>query len=77
LQERHKATTVREYKEFVKRLPQLQAAKQAAGLYTTIAELIKETTTSESFLDTVQCEQGARPMQICFFHRIYSCVQKF
>uniref|UniRef100_A0A914VNX1 Vacuolar protein sorting-associated protein 33A n=1 Tax=Plectus sambesii TaxID=2011161 RepID=A0A914VNX1_9BILA len=56
-EERHKAITVRECKEFVKRLPELEVARDAAGLHTTIAELIKESTTSKSFLDTIQCEQ--------------------
>jgi hypothetical protein len=57
-QTRHDARTVREYADFVRRLPALTAAKAAATTHTTIAELIKAHTQSEEFADRLTCEQG-------------------
>lgn len=45
-------------KEFVKRLPYLQAAKKSAAIHTTVAELIKDVTRSESFIETITAEHG-------------------
>jgi len=55
-EERHKATTVHEMKEFVKRLPYLQAAKKSAAVFTTVAELIKDVTRGERFIETITAE---------------------
>jgi len=57
LQERHDAKTVREMKEFVERLPTMQAAKQSLGTHTSIAELVKERVVGEQFLETLEIEQ--------------------
>ncbi len=57
-QTRHDARTVREYADFVRRLPILTAAKAAATTHTTIAELIKAQTQSDEFVDRLMCEQG-------------------
>lgn len=47
-----------EYRDFVKRMPELQNAKKAAGEHMRIAELIKTITSGDAFHDTVQCEKG-------------------
>ncbi|KAF0313494.1 Vacuolar protein sorting-associated protein 33A [Amphibalanus amphitrite] len=56
-EERH-SQSVSEMKNFVKNvLPTIKAAKESLGLHTSIAELIKERTDSESFLEALQTEQ--------------------
>lgn len=47
-----------EMKEFVKRLPYLQAAKKSAAVFTTVAELIKDVTRGERFIETITSEHG-------------------
>ncbi|KRX42280.1 Vacuolar protein sorting-associated protein 33A [Trichinella murrelli] len=55
--QRHTANSVREYKEFVKKLPTLQASRSAAALHTSVAELIKEVIASDEFSNTLSCER--------------------
>ncbi|CAL1537718.1 unnamed protein product [Lymnaea stagnalis] len=55
--ERHAAKTVGEMKQFVSKLPHLQAARSSLGIHTSIAELIKEVTDSDEFLDSLRCQQ--------------------
>ncbi|XP_059169291.1 vacuolar protein sorting-associated protein 33A-like isoform X2 [Physella acuta] len=55
--ERHAAKTVGEMKQFVSKLPHLQAARNSLAIHTSIAELIKEVTDSEGFLDSLRCQQ--------------------
>ncbi|CAL4184387.1 unnamed protein product, partial [Meganyctiphanes norvegica] len=56
-EERHKAKTVGEMKQFVQRLPQMQVAKQSLATHTTIAELIQEQIESGMFRPALQTEQ--------------------
>jgi len=56
-QERHEAKTVREMKEFVEKLPSMQAAKQSLGIHTTIAEMVKDKITESELMDTLEVEQ--------------------
>ena len=56
-EERHKANSVKEYKSFVDKLPQMQALKQSLGTHTSIAELVKEKTDTPAFLEFLQIEQ--------------------
>ncbi|CDW55827.1 vacuolar protein sorting associated protein 33A [Trichuris trichiura] len=58
VQQRHNATSIGEYRDFVKRLPSLQAERRSAATHTTIAEMIKEVTISDLFIETLNCEQG-------------------
>ncbi|CAH1801545.1 unnamed protein product, partial [Owenia fusiformis] len=55
--ERHQAKTVGEIKQFVSKLPHMQAAKQSLATHTSIAELVKEVTDSDSFLDSLRVQQ--------------------
>ncbi|KAL0818293.1 hypothetical protein ABMA28_008781 [Loxostege sticticalis] len=57
LDERHNDKSVQEIKQFVSRLPQMLANKQALATHTAIAEYIKETTDDFDFHDTIQCEE--------------------
>ncbi|KRZ68052.1 Vacuolar protein sorting-associated protein 33A [Trichinella papuae] len=57
-EQRHTANSVREYKEFVKKLPKLQASRSAAALHTSVAELIKEVIASDEFSNTLSCERA-------------------
>ncbi len=56
-EERHGAKTVKEFKSFVDKLPQMQTLKQSLATHTSIAELIKEETDSSMFLEYLQVEQ--------------------
>nr|CAD7196702.1 unnamed protein product [Timema douglasi] len=56
-EERHGEKTVQEMKQFVARLPHMMAAKASLATHTTIAELIKELTDSDDFLESLQTEQ--------------------
>ncbi|XP_026473937.1 vacuolar protein sorting-associated protein 33A-like isoform X2 [Ctenocephalides felis] len=56
-EERHKDKSVQEIKQFVAKLPDMLASKQALATHTAIAEYIKEETDSFNFMDTLQCEQ--------------------
>jgi len=56
-EERHEAKTVREIKQFVDRLPHMQAAKLSLATHTSVAELIKEKIDSEEFLECLELEQ--------------------
>ncbi|XP_033216509.1 vacuolar protein sorting-associated protein 33A [Belonocnema kinseyi] len=55
--ERHGEKSVQEIKQFVARLPHMLATKQSLAKHTTIAEMIKEVTDSNSFLESLQVEQ--------------------
>ncbi|XP_046943883.1 vacuolar protein sorting-associated protein 33A isoform X6 [Lynx rufus] len=55
--ERHNAKTVGEIKQFVSQLPHMQAARGSLANHTSIAELIKDVTTSEDFFDKLTVEQ--------------------
>ncbi|XP_003380001.1 vacuolar protein sorting-associated protein 33A [Trichinella spiralis] len=79
--QRHTANSVREYKEFVKKLPTLQASRSAAALHTSVAELIKEVIASDEFSNTLSCERGIfvqfqlnitkmNMALICFFSKV-------
>uniref|UniRef100_A0A8C2XAI8 VPS33A core subunit of CORVET and HOPS complexes n=1 Tax=Cyclopterus lumpus TaxID=8103 RepID=A0A8C2XAI8_CYCLU len=54
---RHNAKTVGEIKQFVSQLPHMQAARSSLANHTSIAELIKDITTSEAFFDNLTVEQ--------------------
>ncbi|MCJ8746718.1 hypothetical protein PDJAM_G00145090 [Pangasius djambal] len=56
-EERHNAKTVGEIKQFVSQLPHMQAARTSLANHTSIAELIKDITTSEVFFDNLTVEQ--------------------
>ncbi|KAL8180105.1 UNVERIFIED_CONTAM: Vacuolar protein sorting-associated protein 33A [Gekko kuhli] len=56
-EERHHAKTVGEIKQFVSQLPHMQAARSSLANHTSIAELIKDITTSEDFFDKLTVEQ--------------------
>uniref|UniRef100_A0A4W5N2D6 VPS33A core subunit of CORVET and HOPS complexes n=1 Tax=Hucho hucho TaxID=62062 RepID=A0A4W5N2D6_9TELE len=56
-EERHSAKTVGEIKQFVSQLPHMQAARSSLANHTSIAELIKDITTSEAFFDNLTVEQ--------------------
>ncbi|TRY66271.1 hypothetical protein DNTS_026228 [Danionella cerebrum] len=56
-EERHNAKTVGEIKQFVSQLPHMQAARSSLANHTSIAELIKDITTSEVFFDSLTVEQ--------------------
>ncbi|KAK7934212.1 hypothetical protein WMY93_005108 [Mugilogobius chulae] len=56
-EERHNAKTVGEIKQFVSQLPHMQAARISLANHTSIAELIKDITTSEAFFDKLTVEQ--------------------
>ncbi|XP_035234293.1 vacuolar protein sorting-associated protein 33A-like, partial [Stegodyphus dumicola] len=55
--ERHGAKTVDAIKQFVDKLPHLQAAKKSLANHTSMAELVKEVTDSENFVNLLQTEQ--------------------
>uniref|UniRef100_H3BFJ3 VPS33A core subunit of CORVET and HOPS complexes n=1 Tax=Latimeria chalumnae TaxID=7897 RepID=H3BFJ3_LATCH len=55
--ERHNAKTVGEIKQFVSQLPHMQAARSSLANHTSIAELIKDITTSDEFFDNLTVEQ--------------------
>ena len=56
-EEHRSGKTVAEMKEFVHKLPHLTAAKTALALHTSITEVIKETTDSEDFRESLKVEQ--------------------
>ncbi|XP_076367418.1 vacuolar protein sorting-associated protein 33A isoform X2 [Tachypleus tridentatus] len=56
-EERHGAKTIGEIKQFVDRLPHMQASKKSLATHTSMAELIKEVTDTEAFLEALQVEQ--------------------
>nr|AAH46417.1 Vacuolar protein sorting 33A (yeast) [Mus musculus] len=56
-EERHNAKTVGEIKQFASQLPHMQAARGSLANHTSIAELIKDVTTSEDFFDKLTVEQ--------------------
>ncbi|XP_061405425.1 vacuolar protein sorting-associated protein 33A isoform X1 [Lethenteron reissneri] len=56
-EERHQAKTVGEIKEFVSKLPHMQAVKSSLATHTSIAELVQEVTHSDTFLDSLAVEQ--------------------
>lgn len=57
LDERHNDKSVQEIKKFVERLPNIMAYKKSLATHTTIAEMLKEITSSDEFLDELECEQ--------------------
>ncbi|KAL5477144.1 hypothetical protein EMCRGX_G023894 [Ephydatia muelleri] len=58
--ERKKAETVSDLKQFVQKLPHIQATKLSLSRHTTIAELIKNTTDRDDFLNMLHGEQCLR-----------------
>lgn len=54
LDDRHKDKTVQEIKQFMAKLPEMLADKQALAMHTTIAEHIKDITGTDSFLENLQ-----------------------
>uniref|UniRef100_A0A5S6QZ97 Vacuolar protein sorting-associated protein 33A n=1 Tax=Trichuris muris TaxID=70415 RepID=A0A5S6QZ97_TRIMR len=58
LDQRHHATSIGEYRDFVKRLPTLQAERKSAATHTTIAEMVKEVISTDMFIETLNCEQA-------------------
>lgn len=101
-EERHEAKTVSELKQFVAKLPQMQATKQSLALRkllsannfitpcvhvlsftpldTSIAELIKEITVSDSFQEALQIEQdllnGVDTDRVCPYIEDFICKQE-
>ncbi|XP_070204559.1 vacuolar protein sorting-associated protein 33A-like isoform X1 [Littorina saxatilis] len=55
--ERHAAKTIGEMKQFVSKLPHLQATRQSLATHTSIAELVKECTDADDFIDALRCQQ--------------------
>lgn len=55
--ERKDAKTVRAMKQFVSKLPHIQLEKSQLATHTSIAELVKEKTDTESFMDSLQIQQ--------------------
>ncbi|KAL4223148.1 Vacuolar protein sorting-associated protein 33A [Mactra antiquata] len=55
--ERHAAKTVGEMKSFVSKLPHLQQARTSLATHTSIAELIKDCTDTDEFMDCLRCQQ--------------------
>ncbi|PSN50584.1 Vacuolar protein sorting-associated protein 33A [Blattella germanica] len=56
-EERHAEKTVQEIKQFIAKLPHMMAMKASLATHTTIAELIKEVTDTNNFLESLQLEQ--------------------
>lgn len=56
-EEHRSAKTVGEMKEFVHKLPHIQAAKSSLALHTSIAEVVKEQTDSDDFRESLRVEQ--------------------
>ncbi|XP_064620960.1 vacuolar protein sorting-associated protein 33A-like [Lineus longissimus] len=56
-EERHSAKTVGEMKQFVSKLPHMQAAKASLATHTSVAELIKEVTDTDEFLQCLRTQQ--------------------
>uniref|UniRef100_H2ZDX0 Vacuolar protein sorting-associated protein 33A n=1 Tax=Ciona savignyi TaxID=51511 RepID=H2ZDX0_CIOSA len=56
-EERHSAKTVGEMKQFVSQMPQMQQAKASLAVHTNIAELIKEYTDEDDFMDSLSTQQ--------------------
>lgn len=56
-EERHTAKTVGELKQFVQKIPQMEAYKQSVATHTAIAELIQERITQGIFWPALQMEQ--------------------
>nr|XP_002120775.1 vacuolar protein sorting-associated protein 33A [Ciona intestinalis] len=56
-EERHTAKTVGEMKQFVSHLPQMQQAKASLAVHTNIAELIKEFTDEDDFMESLSTQQ--------------------
>nr|CAH0102586.1 unnamed protein product [Daphnia galeata] len=79
-EERHEAKTVSELKQFVAKLPQMQATKQSLALHTSVAELIKEITISEDFQEALQVEQdllnGIDTDKVCPYIEDFICKQE-
>lgn len=57
LDERHNSKSVQDMKKFVERLPNMINNRQSVAKHTIIAELLRETTASDEFLDELDCEQ--------------------
>lgn len=55
--ERHNDKSVQDMKKFVERLPNMLARKRSLATHTIIAEMLKEITSSDDFLDELDCEQ--------------------
>lgn len=57
LDERHNNKSVQDMKKFVERLPNMIINRQSVAKHTIIAELLREITASDEFLDELDCEQ--------------------
>lgn len=57
LDERYGDKSVQDMRKFVERLPGMLASKQSLATHTTIAEMVKEVTDSNGFLDELSSEQ--------------------
>lgn len=57
LDERHNSKSVQDMKKFVERLPNMINNRQSVAKHTIIAELLREVTASDKFLDELDCEQ--------------------
>ncbi|CAG2204838.1 VPS33A [Mytilus edulis] len=55
--ERHSAKTVSDMKQFVSKLPHLQQVRASLSIHTSIAELVKEYTDTDEFIDCLRCQQ--------------------
>jgi len=55
--ERHEARNVRELKQFVDKMPGMQAAKASLATHTTVAELVKEKIDRDDFRPSLELEQ--------------------
>ncbi|XP_046670558.1 vacuolar protein sorting-associated protein 33A isoform X1 [Homalodisca vitripennis] len=62
LEERRGEKTIQEMKQFVARLPHMLATKKSLATHTTIAEMIKEVTDTDQFMDFLDCQQE---MMLC------------
>lgn len=57
IEERHNNKSVQDIKRYVDRLPNMMAYKKSLATHTTIAEMLKDVTSSDEFLDELDCEQ--------------------
>lgn len=57
LEERHNNKSLQDIKRYVEKLPNRMAYKKSLATHTTIAGMLKEVTSSDEFLDELDCEQ--------------------
>lgn len=61
--DRHNDKTVQEIKQFVAKLPEMLADKEALAIHTTIAEHIKDITGADNFLENLQVRYSIKSSQ--------------